>query len=93
MAAYLSDTDLKLDGGSFAVVVSADEPSPAELDGAQWLQIPADAASIVVREYVGDAADEHPATLHIETARRRRPPPRPSRMPKWPNSSPRWRGR
>src|SRR6478736_5315516 len=67
MAGYLSDTDLKLDGGSFAVVVSADEPSPAELDGAQWLHIPADAASIVVREYVGDAADELPATLHIET--------------------------
>src|SRR6478609_3942225 len=67
MAAYLSDTDLKLDAGSFAVVVSADEPAPAELDGAQWLHIPADAASIVVREYVGDAADELPATLHIET--------------------------
>lgn len=67
MAAYLSDTDLRLDGDSFAVVVSADEPSPAELDGAQWLQIPADAASIVVREYVGDVAAEVPATLHIAT--------------------------
>ena len=75
MAAYLSDTDLKLDAGSFAVVVSADEPSPAELDGAQWLQIPADAASIVVREYVGDAAAEQPATLHIETLEEG--PPRP----------------
>ena len=67
MAGYLSDTDLKLHGGAFTVVVSADEPSSAELDGAQWLRIPTDAASIVVREYVGDAADELPATLHIET--------------------------
>jgi hypothetical protein len=67
MAAYLSDTDLKLDAGSFTVIVAADEPSPAELDSAQWLKIPADAASIVVREYVGDPADEIPATLDIET--------------------------
>jgi hypothetical protein len=67
MAGYLSDTDLKLDAGSFTVIASADEPSPAELDGAQWLQLPADAASIVVREYVGDPADETPATLDIET--------------------------
>ena len=67
MAAYLSDTDLKLEAGAFTIVVSADEPSANELAGAQWLQIPADAASIVVREYVGDAADEVPATLHIET--------------------------
>ena len=48
-------------------MLSADEPSADELAGAQWLQIPADAASIVVREYVGDAADEVPAILHIET--------------------------
>src|SRR6478736_8497099 len=67
MAAYVSDTDLALDADRFALVVSADEPSPAELDGAQWLQIPADAASIVVREYVGDAAAEQPATLNIQT--------------------------
>ena len=67
MAGYLSDTELTLDAGTFAVVVSADEPSAAELAGAQWLRIPADAASIVVREYVGDPADETPATLHIET--------------------------
>lgn len=65
MAAYLSDTDLKLDGDTFTIVVSAERP--AGLDGAQWLQIPADAASIVVREYVGDAATETPATLQIET--------------------------
>ncbi|WP_135453712.1 DUF1214 domain-containing protein [Mycobacterium sp. DL99] len=65
MAAYLSDTELKLDDDTFTVIVSAERP--AGLDGAQWLQIPADAASIVVREYIGDAATESPATLHIET--------------------------
>lgn len=65
MAAYLSDTELKLDDDTFTIIVSAERP--AGLDGAQWLQIPADAASIVVREYIGDAATESPATLHIET--------------------------
>lgn len=65
MAGHLSDTDVKLDDGAFAIVVSGDEPE--HLDGAQWLRIPADAASIVVREYVGDAVVEVPATLHIET--------------------------
>ncbi|MFV8052734.1 DUF1214 domain-containing protein [Mycobacterium sp. 48b] len=65
MAGYLSDTELKLDGDSFTIIVSAEQPDG--LDGAQWLQIPADAASIVVREYIGDAASETPATLQIET--------------------------
>ncbi|MEV0669656.1 DUF1214 domain-containing protein [Mycobacterium sp. NPDC050441] len=65
MAAYLSDTELNLDGDTFTIVVSAERP--AGLDGAQWLQIPADAASIVVREYIGEAATETPATLQIET--------------------------
>jgi uncharacterized protein DUF1214 len=65
MAGYLSDTDLQLDDGAFTIVVSAD--APQDLGDAQWLQIPADAASIVVREYVGDASEEVPATLHIET--------------------------
>ena len=41
MAAYVSDTDLKLDGGAFALVFSSTEPSAADLDGAQWVQIPA----------------------------------------------------
>lgn len=65
MAAYLSDTDLKLDGDTFTIIVSAERP--ADLNGAQWLQIPTDAASIVVREYIGEAATERPATLQIET--------------------------
>src|SRR5882672_9121140 len=50
MAGYLSDTDLQLDAGAFSIVVSAS--GPENLGDAQWLQIPADAASIVVREYV-----------------------------------------
>ncbi len=65
MAAYVSDTDMKLDEGRFALVFAAAEPSPAELDGAQWVQIPEDAASIVVREYIGDGNAEQSATLHI----------------------------
>lgn len=65
MAAYLSDTDLKLVNGVFTIVVSADEPT--DLGDSQWLQIPADAASIVVREYIGNAATETVATLEIET--------------------------
>jgi hypothetical protein len=66
MAAYLSDTELHLDAGSFAVVFAADEPPAAELDGAQWVRIPEDASSIVVREYIGDASAEQPVTLRIE---------------------------
>ena len=66
MAAYVSDTDLTLDDDRFALVFSATEPSTAELDGAQWVQIPEDATSIVVREYIADADTEQFATLHIE---------------------------
>ncbi|MEO3757373.1 DUF1214 domain-containing protein [Mycobacterium sp. B14F4] len=67
MAAYVSDTDLKCDStGEFALVFSSAEPSPAELDGAQWVHIPDDASSLVVREYIADAATEAPATLRIE---------------------------
>ena len=66
MAAYVSDTDLTLNDGGFALVFSAKEPLAAELDGAQWVQIPDDATSIVVREYIADADAEHCATLHID---------------------------
>ena len=66
MAGYLSDTDLKLNSGSFALVLSATEPAPDVLGAAQWIPIPADAASIVVREYVGDPATEEPATMTID---------------------------
>lgn len=56
MAAYVSDTDLSIDAGRFALLFSTTEPSRAELDGAQWVQIPADATSIA----------EQSATLHID---------------------------
>jgi hypothetical protein len=66
MAGYLSDTDLKLSSGSFSLVFSAAEPAADTLGAAQWIPIPADASSIVVREYIGDATTEEPATLDIE---------------------------
>ncbi|OBI41021.1 DUF1214 domain-containing protein [Mycobacterium colombiense] len=64
MAGYVSDVDLTLSSGKFALVLSADEPS--DLAGAQWVQIPDDASSVVVREYIGDRAGEELATLSIE---------------------------
>ncbi|OBG67731.1 MULTISPECIES: DUF1214 domain-containing protein [unclassified Mycobacterium] len=64
MAGYVSDVDLALASGEFAVVLSADQPS--ELAGAQWVRIPDDASSVVVREYIGDRAQEELATLRIE---------------------------
>jgi hypothetical protein len=67
MAAYVSDTDMRLDDGKFALVFSSIEPSAADLEAAQWVQIPDDATSIVVREYIGDADTEQRATLHIES--------------------------
>jgi hypothetical protein len=64
MSNYVSDVDLTLSSGEFALVLSADEPSgPA---GAQWVQIPDDASSVVVREYIGNRAAEKLATLRIE---------------------------
>ncbi|WP_084025219.1 hypothetical protein, partial [Mycobacterium avium] len=64
MAGYLSDADLASEAGEFALLLSADEPSdPA---GAQWVKIPPDASSVVVREYIGDRAAEQLAALRIE---------------------------
>jgi hypothetical protein len=65
MAGYVSDTDLQLNDGHFAMVLSGHEPE--ELGDAQWVPIPADASAIVVREYVGDAAAEQPAAPHIDS--------------------------
>jgi hypothetical protein len=64
MAGYVSDVDLDVTAGQFALVLSAQKP--ADLDGAQWLQIPTDASSVVVREYIGDRASEQLAVLDIE---------------------------
>jgi hypothetical protein len=66
MGAYVSDRDLTLDAGSFALVFSSTEPTPDQLGGAQWIAMPDDASSIVVREYIGDPATEQPATLDIQ---------------------------
>jgi len=63
MAAYLSDTELRLDSGSFDVVFAPDDPGGGT---AQWVKIPDDASSIVVREYLGDIATEQPATMTID---------------------------
>jgi hypothetical protein len=64
MSNYVGDTNLDLTSGEFALVLSADEP--ADLGGAQWVQIPDDASSVVVREYIGDRDSEEPATMRIE---------------------------
>jgi hypothetical protein len=64
MSNYVGDTNLDLTSGEFALVLSADEP--ADLGGAQWVQIPDDASSVVVREYIGDRDSEVPATMRIE---------------------------
>jgi hypothetical protein len=64
MAAYVSDRDLILVAGQFELVLSAKEP--ADLGGAHWVQIPEDASSVVVREYVGDRDSEQLADLDIE---------------------------
>ncbi|OMC47948.1 DUF1214 domain-containing protein [Mycobacterium sp. IS-1264] len=64
MSNYISDTDLALTSGEFALVLSADEPS--DLGGARWVQIPDDASSVVVREYLADRGSEELATLRIE---------------------------
>jgi hypothetical protein len=64
MANYVSDVDLRLSAGEFALVLSANEP--ADLAGGQWVKIPGDASSVVVREYIGDPATEELATMRIE---------------------------
>src|ERR1700744_4357512 len=56
MANYVSDTDLPPSSGEFALILSPDEPG--DLRGAVWVQLPDDASSVVVREYIGDRASE-----------------------------------
>ena len=66
MSNYLSDRDLVLDEqGRFNVVFAAARPGDDELAGAQWVEIPNDASSIVVRDYVADPSTEIPVQLHI----------------------------
>lgn len=66
MAGYVSDADLDLDDGAFELVFAPTEPPKEVLRAAQWIEIPQDASSIVVREYIGDAATEVPATMRID---------------------------
>jgi len=64
MSGYVSDSQLRLADGEFALLLSADEP--ADHAGEQWVQIPEDASSVVVREYIGDFATQKQGSLHIE---------------------------
>jgi hypothetical protein len=67
MASYVSDIDLPLgDGGAFSLVLSATEPSAAELGDGRWVPVPEDASAIVVREYIADRATEQLCELVIE---------------------------
>jgi hypothetical protein len=64
MSNYVSDTDLPSSSGEFDLMLSPDEPG--NLGGALWVQLPDDASSVVVREYIGDRASEQLATMRIE---------------------------
>jgi len=64
MSNYVGDAGLALTAGEFALELSADEP--ADLNGGQWVKIPDDASSVVVREYIGDRASEELVALRIE---------------------------
>ena len=66
MAAYVSDTDLAVDGeGRYQFVLAATRPPTTELAGAPWVPIPDDASAIVVRQYVADRATETLAEMEI----------------------------
>ena len=79
MAAHLSDRELAVaSDGSFALVVSTDEPTAEELGDAQWLEVPADASALVIREYVADRSREAPAVLVLEAVDEVSPPALPT---------------
>lgn len=66
MSNYLSDHDLVLDAdGRFDIVFSAFRPADFDPEGMQWVQIPDDATSIVVRNYVADPVTEISPELGI----------------------------
>lgn len=74
MDGYVSDTDLQLgEHGEFALYLSATQPSPDVLGEATWVYLPPDASSLVVREYIADAATETPAQLSISVVAGQRP--------------------
>jgi hypothetical protein len=63
MAAHVSDRDLSLVDGRFALVLSTTKPD--DLEGATWVEIPEDASALVVRQYVADRSRERLASLEI----------------------------
>ena len=66
MAAYVSDRDIDVRAdGTFSFVLASEKPAAAELGGDTWVEIPEDASSIVVREYIANRADEVIAELEI----------------------------
>lgn len=78
MSNYLSDRDLVLgDGGRFNIVFAATRPGDDDLNGAQFIEIPDDATSIVVRDYIADPATEIPVHLDISLLGEAPPPPAP----------------
>lgn len=67
MSNYVSDRDLILDDdGHFTLIFSATPPSDVDLAGTTWVQIPEDASSIVVREYIAEPTTAVPVALDIE---------------------------
>lgn len=60
---YISDQMLDADeSGNFTILLAQQEPD----EPGNWVQIPADASGILVREYIGDREVETLPILHIE---------------------------
>jgi len=61
--AYLSDKTLNLDeAGNFTLILSQEAP---DIPG-QWVQTPADASGILVRQYIAQREQEEMPSFHIE---------------------------
>ena len=61
--AYLSDKTLNLDeAGNFTLIISQEAP---DIPG-QWVQTPADASGILVRQYIAQREQEELPSFHIE---------------------------
>lgn len=69
-AAYVSDRDLTLDDNAFTFVIAPNDPGTGE----PWVEIPADASAIVVRQYIADARKEVLATYVVESLSAPEPP-------------------
>ncbi len=61
--AYLSDQTLDVDAdGNFTIILSREKPSVP----GNWVETPADASGILVRQYIADRSKEVLPSLHIE---------------------------